>query len=499
MWRCTRCETKNDDQDRFCIICHGQREEIESDDAEYATERIRKAQRDYAYDCAMEMAVNAHAERAALDEELTHYCETDTTCARRENSEKNEQAFRWAYAGEYPGEISQSAYLAAAGMFKAIGDEEADMRAEQCIKLAKLAKKKADAENEKPDSTEDKTNWLHRHAKAIAACAYVCLVMVYMSLNADLPYNPIGYLSGMIHGDSTITASSTSKPTTGATAKATARQNTKPTSVPTVEPTTKQTTKPTTKPTSVPTVKPTTKPTTKPTATVTLPDYNYEDVEYDRKKGDSDDVVKKIQKRLIKLGYLDDKADGEYGNKTKAAVKAFQQNNGIHGDSSSYGVATTMTQAVLFSDEARDVADPPRLSNWTINSNPYDIYRSELIGEDDTTYLHFTFENNNQKRSVVAYVIRWFLGDSNNRVVKFGKNYTSYQSYHWRNYTPFVEPGETFTQDIKVPSEMVLALSRADTLGWTITEVVYDNGEVYMDYDASKIDYEIPAYRIELD
>ena len=46
-------------------------------------------------------------------------------------------------------------------------------------------------------------------------------------------------------------------------------------------------------------------------------------------KGDTGDAVKKVQKRLIALGYLSGNADGCYGNMTMDAVKAFQQNNGL--------------------------------------------------------------------------------------------------------------------------------------------------------------------------
>lgn len=45
--------------------------------------------------------------------------------------------------------------------------------------------------------------------------------------------------------------------------------------------------------------------------------------------GDSGNAVKKVQKRLIALGYLSGSADGSFGNMTKDAVKAFQQNNGL--------------------------------------------------------------------------------------------------------------------------------------------------------------------------
>jgi|GEM_PF-1907019 len=46
-------------------------------------------------------------------------------------------------------------------------------------------------------------------------------------------------------------------------------------------------------------------------------------------KGDKHDSVKEAQAKLISLGFLDDKADGSFGEKTKVAVKAFQAEMGL--------------------------------------------------------------------------------------------------------------------------------------------------------------------------
>lgn len=56
--------------------------------------------------------------------------------------------------------------------------------------------------------------------------------------------------------------------------------------------------------------------------------------------------VKRVQERLIELGYLKDGADGVYGTKTKNAVKEFQKYNGLPAD----GVAGKLTQTYLFED-----------------------------------------------------------------------------------------------------------------------------------------------------
>ena len=45
--------------------------------------------------------------------------------------------------------------------------------------------------------------------------------------------------------------------------------------------------------------------------------------------GDTGSAVKKVQKRLKKLGYYSGSIDGDYGNGTKKAVKAFQKRNGL--------------------------------------------------------------------------------------------------------------------------------------------------------------------------
>ena len=45
--------------------------------------------------------------------------------------------------------------------------------------------------------------------------------------------------------------------------------------------------------------------------------------------GDSGETVKKVQRRLKKLGYYKGSIDGDYGNGTKTAVKSFQKKNGL--------------------------------------------------------------------------------------------------------------------------------------------------------------------------
>ena len=79
--------------------------------------------------------------------------------------------------------------------------------------------------------------------------------------------------------------------------------------------------------------------------------------------GDKGDAVKKVQKRLIALGYLASGcADGDYGNMTKTAVKNFQSRNGL----SVTGTVNSATLKKLNSSDAKKAAsDSSSSSNGT--------------------------------------------------------------------------------------------------------------------------------------
>lgn len=66
------------------------------------------------------------------------------------------------------------------------------------------------------------------------------------------------------------------------------------------------------------------------------------------KSGSKGDAVKQLQARLQELGYYTGEIDGDFGNGTKAAVTAFQQENGLEAD----GIAGQKTLAALYSDSA---------------------------------------------------------------------------------------------------------------------------------------------------
>lgn len=81
-------------------------------------------------------------------------------------------------------------------------------------------------------------------------------------------------------------------------------------------------------------------PTPQPVPTIT-PNYRYESIDF----GDSGNAVRKLQNKLIELGYMPKgSADGAYGYQTYNAVKAFQKANGLSAD----GVAGPATLTNLY-------------------------------------------------------------------------------------------------------------------------------------------------------
>ena len=73
-----------------------------------------------------------------------------------------------------------------------------------------------------------------------------------------------------------------------------------------------------------------------------------EPVEVTLKKGDKNEDVRKMQTRLIELNYLSSGADGDFGGKTEAAVKMFQQACGLEAN----GVAAPETLNALYAADA---------------------------------------------------------------------------------------------------------------------------------------------------
>jgi len=102
---------------------------------------------------------------------------------------------------------------------------------------------------------------------------------------------------------------------------------------------------PTPRPTPTPIPAPTEAPTPSPVTYTTL------------RKGVTGPSVVKMQEALIALGYLDGKADGDFGSGTQNAVIQFQAVNGLSAD----GIAGSKTLTLLYSGDALDASQAPEM------------------------------------------------------------------------------------------------------------------------------------------
>lgn len=101
-------------------------------------------------------------------------------------------------------------------------------------------------------------------------------------------------------------------------------------------------------------------------------------------KGSMGDDVRALQQALKDLGYLTGAVDGDFGNKTKKAVEAFQKDMGIKAD----GIAGRQTLTLLYATPVPSVTETPapsasrltqRGGQLAVNGSDADIawYRDE--------------------------------------------------------------------------------------------------------------------------
>lgn len=90
----------------------------------------------------------------------------------------------------------------------------------------------------------------------------------------------------------------------------------------------------------------------------------------DLSKGAKGPAVEELQQVLINQGYLDDAADGIYGDKTEAAVSAFQKSNGLQEN----GIVDGETQTAIYRQE-KNRLERVVLSN---GSTGYDVIQLQV-------------------------------------------------------------------------------------------------------------------------
>ena len=96
------------------------------------------------------------------------------------------------------------------------------------------------------------------------------------------------------------------------------------------------------------------------------------------KNGSTGSEVKKLQQRLIELGYLKGSADGDFGDATETAVKNFQANNGLTVD----GKAGSATLAKVYSSSARKAATTTATNTPKPTNTPFTSFKNGDSGAD---------------------------------------------------------------------------------------------------------------------
>ena len=205
------------------------------------------------------------------------------------------------------------------------------------------------------------------------------------------------------------------------------------------------------------------------------------------KQGDTGDVVRRLQQRLIDLGYLSGRADGIYGDGTRRAVAAFQKNNAVCGVGISLGVATEMTQALLYSSLAVPASSRAKTSTvfakdaFTIYvGRNYGVTRSGSRGE-----LDFIIQNNQTSQPIVAFTLRYWGTDANDRVV--------YPGFETVRSNLNIRPGAQ--EEFRIQLAEWDTFRQVKTLKWNIIDLCYANGEVAIATDPAGVDaFRIPTY-----
>ena len=114
-------------------------------------------------------------------------------------------------------------------------------------------------------------------------------------------------------------------------------------------------------------------------------------------QGSHGDDVKRMQTRLIQLDYLNDTADGIFGNNTLSAVIAFQRQNGLN----TTGIADNTTLVELYSSYA--AAYTPLQYSAGMYKVGYDIEPGEyIILANSSISAYFCLSNDSNGSDIIA-------------------------------------------------------------------------------------------------
>lgn len=179
----------------------------------------------------------------------------------------------------------------------------------------------------------------------------------------------------------------------------------------------------------------------------------YEDLPSDSKG----EAVKQMQTRLKELGYYEKSIDGDYGNQSKTAVKAFQSANGLEQT----GEATADVLALLYSDEAKGAPLPPDVEVTAVG------YRSTHVRQKVTV-------KNNLDEAIEYFELRYITLDSEGRFKpdysQLAEDFSEEQSAFTDEITKSVKPGKS----VSVTVDM---LTNAHTLAVGVSAYRTESGK----------------------
>lgn len=179
-------------------------------------------------------------------------------------------------------------------------------------------------------------------------------------------------------------------------------------------------------------------------------------------KGDKGEDVRKLQQRLISLGYLNDSADGVYGSNTAQAVYDFRDQNGLTNVSDRYAADNEM-QKVLFGSSAKSYTEP--YYGLIIPRNGYGQWK-EVSGNKIS--MRIKVQNVTRAKTIKAFELRMYATDV------YGDRIYGPTRYYYGTTTKRIAPGETVYSDyITMPNR-----SQVDRMYVAISRIVYSDGTV---------------------
>lgn len=206
------------------------------------------------------------------------------------------------------------------------------------------------------------------------------------------------------------------------------------------------------------------------------------------RRGSKGSYVRKLQQRLIDLGYLNGKVDGSYGSKTESAVAAFKRKNGFGGPNGTAGVATMLTQATLFGSGVYAAWESGSAS--VSGSGDYGIRSIDCIPySHNQISVELEVVNQDSRYDITAMCLYFWLADSRNRVV------TMNGSQYWMQwYYDMRLPPNAAKQVSLILSTNAREGKKLATVRCIVGEIAYDNGCVISTVNPSAKPYENRNY-----